>query len=92
MCESSAVALSNSDGSEDLANQNTSNPVLDAVSNYHYGELLGACLTDGELGRLALTCHFALDCLCDSWGMFVEVDGDLSDGVITGTDVPVAQW
>ena len=26
------------------------------------------------------------------WGMFVEVDGDLSDGVITGTDVPVVQW
>ena len=43
------VALSDSDGSEDLANQNTSNAVLDAVSNYHNGELLGACLTDKEL-------------------------------------------
>ena len=74
MCEFSAVALSDSDGSEDLASQNTSNAVLDAVSNYHYGELLGAC------------------CLCDLWGKFVEVDGDLSDGVIAGTDVPVVQW
>ena len=44
-------------------------------------------MTDGELGRLV-----ALDCLCDLWDMFVEVDGDLSDGVITGTDVPVVQW
>ena len=87
-----AVALSDSDGREDLANQNTSNAVLDAVSNYHCGELLGACVTDGELGRLASTCHFALDCLCDLWGMFVGVDGDLSDGVIAGTDVPVVQW
>ena len=92
MCEFSAVALSDSDGSEDFANQNTSNAVLDAVPNYHYDELLGACLTDGELGRLALTCHFALDCLCDLWGMSVEVDGDLSDGVNAGTDVPVVQW
>ena len=92
MCDVSAEALSDSDGSEDLANQNTYNAVLDAVSNYHYGELLGACLTDGELGRLTLTCHFALDCLCDLWGMFVEVDGDLSDGVITGTEVPEVQW
>ena len=29
-----------SDGSEDLANQNTHNAVLDAVSNYHFGELV----------------------------------------------------
>ena len=74
------------------ANQNTPSVALDAVSNYHYGELLGACLPDGELGRLALTCHFALDCLCELWSMFVEVDGNLSDGVITGSDVPVVQW
>ena len=92
MCEFSAVVLSDSDGSEDLANQNTSNAVLGAVSNYHYGELLGSFLTDKELGRLALTCYFALDCLCDLWSMFVEVDGDLGDGVIAGTDVPVVQW
>ena len=65
MCEFSAVALSDSDGSEHLADQNTSNGV---------------------------TCHFALDCLCDLWGMLVEVDGDLSDGVIAGTDVPAMQW
>ena len=67
MCEFPAV-LSDSDGSEDLANQNTSNAIFDAVSNYH-GELLGECLSDKELGRLALTCHFAPDCLCDLWGM-----------------------
>ena len=91
MCEFSAVTLSDSDGSEDFANQNTSNAVLDAVSNYRHGELLGACLTDGELARLALTCLFALDCLCDSWGIFVEVDGGLRDGVITGANVPVVQ-
>ena len=91
MCEFPAVVLSDSDGSEDLANQNTSNAVLDAVSNYHYGELLGECLSDKELGRLALTCHFALDCLCDLWGMTVEVDGYMSDGY--GRDVePVAEW
>ena len=49
MGEFSAVPLSDSDGSEDLANQNTSNAVLDTVSNYHYGELLGECLSDKKL-------------------------------------------
>ena len=91
MRELSAETLSDSDGSDDLAYQNTYNAVLDAVPNYHCGELLDACLTDRELGRLALTCHFALDCLCDNWNMFVEVDGDLNDGVVTRTDVPAVQ-
>ena len=91
MCDVSAETLSDSDGSEDLAYQNTYNAVLDAVSNYHYGELLEACLTDRELGRLALTCHFALDCLSDIWNVCVEGDGDVNDGVVTGTDVSVAQ-
>ena len=46
------MVLSESDGSEDLANLNTSNAILDAVSNYHYGELLGECLSDNELGTI----------------------------------------
>ena len=91
MCEFSVETLSDSDGSEDLAYQNTYNAVLDAVSNYHNGELLEACLTDRELGRLSLTCHFTLDCLCDIWNMFVEVDIDLNDGVVTAIVVTVAQ-
>ena len=56
MCEFSAETLSDSDGDEDLAHQNMYNAVLDAMSNYHYGELLESCLTDSELGRLSLTC------------------------------------
>ena len=85
------MVLSDSDGSDDLANLNTSNAILDAVSNYHYGELLRECLSDIELGRLALTCHFALDCLCDFWGMTVEVDGYLSDGYGRDDEL-VAEW
>ena len=91
MCEFTAVVLSDSDGSQDLAALNTSNAILDAVSNFRYGELLGECLSDIELGRLALTCHFALDCLCDLWGMTVEVDGYLSDGYGRDDEL-VAEW
>ena len=91
MCEFPAVVLSDSDGSEDLANQNTSNAILDAVCNYYYGERLGECLSDKELGRLALTCHFALDCLWDFWGTPVEVDGYSSDGY-GRDDEPVMEW
>ena len=91
MCEFPAVVLSDSDGSEDLATLNTSNALLDAVSNFHYGELLGECLSDIELGRLGLTCHFALDCLCDFWGMSVVDGGYLSDGY-GRDDEPVPEW
>ena len=76
MCE-----FPDSDGVRILRPLNASNVVLDAVSNFRYGELLGECLSDIELGRLALICHFALDCLCDLWRMTVEVDGYLSDGM-----------
>ena len=46
MCEFTAEVLSDSGESEDLAAQNTSNNLLDAVSNFHYGERLGECLSD----------------------------------------------
>ena len=91
MCEFPAVVLSDSDGSEDLANQNTSNAILDAVCNYYFCERLGECLSDKELGRLALTCHFALDCLWDFWGTTVEVDGYLSDGYGRDDEL-VVEW
>ena len=91
MCEFPAVVLSDSYESEDPAVSNTSNAVLDAVSNFRYGELLGECLSDTELGRLALTCHFALDCLGDLWGTTVEGDGYVSEGYAR-EDVFVAEW
>ena len=45
--------------------------------------------SDTELGRLALTCRFALDCLV--WGTTVEGDGYLSEGYAR-EDVFVAEW
>ena len=80
MCVFSAVEPSESEESEDFATDNTTNPVLEAVVNFRSGELLGECLWDTELGRLALTCHFALDCLGDLWGPTVQSDGYKSDG------------
>ena len=31
--------------------------------------MLEVCLTEEELGRVGLCCHFALDYLCDDWNM-----------------------
>ena len=91
MCVFSAVEPSESEESEDFAADNTTNPVLETVINFRSGELLGECLLDTELGRLALTCHFALDCLGDLWGTTVQGDGYLSDGY-GNDDVFVAEW
>ena len=79
MCEFPAVVLSDGDESEDPVADNTSNAVLETVINFHSGELLGECLLDTELGRLALTCHFALDCLGDLRGTTVKGDGHSSE-------------
>ena len=91
MCEFPAVVLSDGDESEDPAADNTSNAVLETVINFRSGELLGECLLDTELGRLALTCHFALDCLGDLWGTTVEGDGYSSEGYAR-EDVFVTEW
>ena len=91
MCELSAAEVSDSEESEDLAAQNTTNNLLETVSNFQYGERLGECLSDIELGRLGLTCHFALDCLCDFWGTAVVDGGYLSDGYASN-DAPALDW
>ena len=65
MCVSPAVVPSESEESEDFAADNTTNPVFGNGHQFRSGELLEECLLDTELGRLALTCHFALDCLGD---------------------------
>ena len=61
MRDVSAETLSDSDGSEDLAYQNTYNAVWDAVSKYHYGEPAAshwiACVTIGTCAlRVTVTC------------------------------------
>ena len=66
-------------------------PFLETVINFRSDELLGECLLDTELGRLALTCHFALDCLGDLWGTSVEGDGYSSEGYAR-EDVFVTEW
>ena len=42
---------------------------LATVTNFQIGAMLEVCLTEEELGRVGLCCHFALDYLCDDWNM-----------------------
>ena len=42
---------------------------LAIVTNFQTGAMLEVCLTEEELGRVGLCCHFALDCFCDNWNM-----------------------
>ena len=64
MCELFAESLSDSD--EDISHQHLFNALLRIVTSYHIGNPLESCLTDEELGRVSLSCHFAVDCLCDN--------------------------
>ena len=61
MCELSAETPSHSDEDEDPVYQNMNNALLDALSNYLSGGLAMSYLTDEELARVSLSCHFALD-------------------------------
>ena len=70
MCELLAESLSDTD--EEVSHQNLSNAFLHTVTSYHIGDTLESCLTEEELGRLGLSCHIAVDCLCDNWYMPFE--------------------
>ena len=67
MCELSAESLPDSE--EDISHLNLSNTFLHIVTTYHIGNTLESCLIEEELGRVSLSCHFAVDCLCDNWYM-----------------------
>ena len=75
MCELPSESLSDSD--EATSHLNLSNALLLIITSYHVGNTLEACLTEVELGRLSLSCHFSVDCLCDNWRALFELP-DLS--------------
>ena len=58
MCELFAESLSDSD--EATSHLNLSNVLLLIITSYHIGNTLEACLTEEELGRLSLSCHFSV--------------------------------
>ena len=41
------------------------NPLLAALVHHGVGGVLQRVLSDGDLGKVALTCHFACDSLCE---------------------------
>ena len=67
MCELLAESLSDTD--EDISQQNMFNTFLNIVTIYQSGARLEAFLTESELARIGLGCHFDLDCLCDPRGV-----------------------
>ena len=65
MCEFLAESLSDTD--EEVPHQNMFNAFLHMVTSYPTGGMLDLLLTDDELARIGLGCHFAADCLGDHW-------------------------
>ena len=61
MCELHAETPSESD--EEEFRRNIQDVFLVLVTSFQIGAALEACLTEEELGRVVLCCHFALDCL-----------------------------
>ena len=51
-------------------NENLGNVPLDIVTKIQLGARIDVRLTQDELGRVGLSCHYALDCLCDNWKLF----------------------
>ena len=55
------VSNGGSGSSVDDWDHNTWNPVLDMLAEYRTGPTLLKLLRDEEVGRVGITCHFALD-------------------------------
>ena len=64
MCKFPAATSSDTD--EEEFHQHIFNVFLHIVTSYRLCERLEEYLTGEEIGRVGLSCHFALDCLCDS--------------------------
>ena len=41
------------------------NPVLERLCHAHFGVIMEAPFDEEDMGRIALSCHFALDLPCD---------------------------
>ena len=50
--------------SSDEQDHNMWNDALNFITDYHTGLCIQLCFGDEELGRAAISCHFAVDCLC----------------------------
>ena len=61
MCELHAETPSEFD--EEELHPNIQHVFLVLVTSFQTGAALEACLTEEELGRAGLYCHFTLDCL-----------------------------
>ena len=66
MCELTSnverdVSNGGSGSSVDDWDHNTWNPILDMLAEYRTGPTLLKLLRDEEVGRVGITCHFALD-------------------------------
>ena len=58
--------LSSAPGSDDeAAPHSVWNPLLSAIVHFRVGEALQPSLSSEEMGKVALTCHFACDSLCE---------------------------
>ena len=62
LCELQEEHLSASDADEE--DHNTWNVLLDLITNFYFRARIQSSLADEELGRVGLSCHYAMDCLC----------------------------
>ena len=51
--------------SDELEEHNAWNQILELFFHPHIGIYMGVLVDEKELVRIALSCHFALDILCD---------------------------
>ena len=71
--------LSSSESNE-YHEHNMWNPILELLCHAHIGVCMEAYLDEVDMGRIALSCHFTLDVLCDKTSSLLLVNGQVFVG------------
>ena len=69
--------LSSSESNEYLE-YNSWNPMMELLCHAHIGVFMEAYLDEVDMGRIALSCHFSLNVLCDKTSSLPLVNGQVS--------------
>ena len=65
---SDASSVSTASDSVDFDAHNIWNPIMELLFHVQIGGIFMICMEEIDLARIALSCHFALDLLCDKAG------------------------
>ena len=69
---SSGSSVSTASSSDELFAHNIRNPTMELLFHVQIGGIVELFVDEIDLARIALSCYFALDLLCDKAGAYVS--------------------